>query len=566
MRHLNLVRHVNVSVFAIIAMLSLVGTASATNPTAPDSEDFRRGRLSLRGKNWPLAIEHLTRAQEKFPDHPQILLGLAAAHQNSRQLLPAMAWYQAYLRLDVPEADALQAREQLESLDVVVRTMIDKLFAESVKLAEAAMRPTELAQGVIADGKQDIYPDIARSKSGDLHRLAMIQASAGLLSQAEATARLATVRHEVRVNHASPVGEPQGLEAVSWLALAETGSIGPLGDICRKLSDERNRDTFELRQLCHVHRYVMKRTPNACAVAAREFARDPALVHLDIEALGALRSGEGKPAHLALAEIARHASLALLRARSLALENWERESSNPEMPDETFAFLRDWLLAISDVDPVARASTRQPRLAGQSSYSGRVFSTHIPILARAFILVPNTHALTFQLRNQERWWPMLALVLQSDDSVAQTLAKEFTRIHYGPATLDEHRNTPLHVACGGANRMAIKVLLEGGGNVSIANNRGDTPLHCAAGSSMDEPDVIELLMTHKSNANARNFDGDTPVHLAAGRDCNKMIEALHQHGAKLEETNREGKTPLQIAKEKKYHDALECLQRLGARR
>lgn len=564
MRPFNPLRYRNTSVCAVIAMLLLASAAGAAEPAAPDSEDFRRGRLALRGKNWPLAIEHLTRAQEKFPDHPQILLGLAAAHQNSRQLLPAMAWYQAYLRLDVPESEALQAREQLESLDVIVRTMIDKLFAESVKLAEAALRPTELARGVIAAGKQDSHPDIARSKHGDLQKIAAIQAAAGLLSQAEATMRQSEVRHEVPVNRGIYIsGQPKGLTGTYWLALAETASISPLGDIYGKLEGDAKREAFELLQLCHIHRYVMKCTPNSVAKMVREFTNDPLLEHLDIKSRDALRPGDVQPAHLALAEIARHASLALLRVRALALEPWERASVNPEMPDETFAFLRDWLFAICDGEFASRL-TRRNLIASKSSYGGDLFASHTPILARAFALFPNANALTFQLRNNERWWPLLTLVWKSDDPAAVALAREFALINYGPATRDQHRNTPLHVACSGANLPAIKLLLERGGDVTIANYQGNTPLHNAAGSSMDEPDVIELLIAHKADVSARNYNGDTALHLAAGRDCNKMIKALCAHGAKLEQTNGAGKTPLQIAKEKMHQDATQILLQLGA--
>ena len=113
---------------------------------------------------------------------------------------------------------------------------------------------------------------------------------------------------------------------------------------------------------------------------------------------------------------------------------------------------------------------------------------------------------------------------------------------------------------------AIKLLLERGGDVTITNYQDNTPLHAAAGTGVDEPDIIELLIAHKSDVNAKISDGDTPAHRAASRDCNKMLEALHKHGAKLTETNGEGKTPLQIAKEMKHQDAVEALQRLGVRR
>ena len=155
-----------------------------------------------------------------------------------------MVWYQAYLRLDVPESEVLQAREQLESLDVIVRTMIDKLFAESVKLAEAALRPSDLAKGVIAAGKQDTHPDIARSKYGDLQKIAGIQAAAGLLKQAEDTMRLSELRHEVPVNRAPrvrvPTGQPKSMDRPTGPAPAKTGSIRPLAEAYRKLEPKCN--------------------------------------------------------------------------------------------------------------------------------------------------------------------------------------------------------------------------------------------------------------------------------------------------------------------------------------
>ncbi|MCF7975766.1 MAG: ankyrin repeat domain-containing protein [Phycisphaerae bacterium] len=550
----------------IIALLLMMGAAMAAEPAAPDSEDFRRGRMALRLQNWPLAIEHLTRVQEAFPDHAQTLLGLAAASQNAGKILPAMAWYQAYLRLDLPQEEMLEARNQLDLLDVSVRTLVDKLFAEAVRLAEAAIRPSAIAQALATGDNQDATSNLARSTYGDLQKIAPIQASAGLLTQAEATMRLSEVRHEVPYNRGLYFpGQAQGLEGASWLALAETGSISPLNEAYDKLEGDAKLKAVEIRHLCHMYRYVMRRTPNVCAKIAREFALDPALEHLDIETLGTLRQGDQNPAHLALAGLARHVSLALLRARALALEPWERQSYGLYIPDETLHFLSEWLLCICDSDYVSQINWRAG-LGRKSVYAGDLFSSHLPIIAKTFVLFDNNLALTYEIKPKERWWPLLALVWRSSEPVPLALAREFALINYGPLTRDTRWNTPLHTACYGANLAAIRLMLEHDGPVTLAGRDGETMLMAAVGTGVDEPDIIELLIAHEANVNCTNYEGDTPMHLAAGRNCNKIIEALAKHGAKLEATNKEGKTPLQIAKAEGNQDAIETLQRLGASR
>ena len=118
--------------------------------------------------------------------------------------------------------------------------------------------------------------------------------------------------------------------------------------------------------------------------------------------------------------------------------------------------------------------------------------------------------------------------------------------------------TPLLVAAKGADAAMMRLLAEHGADVSLANARGTTPIMAACGVEMFNPDedsgtnaealeAFEVALALGGDVSAANDDGDTPLHGAAWRGANDIILRLVEEGAALHVENRQGYTPLQIA-------------------
>ena len=118
--------------------------------------------------------------------------------------------------------------------------------------------------------------------------------------------------------------------------------------------------------------------------------------------------------------------------------------------------------------------------------------------------------------------------------------------------------TPLLAAAKGADAAMMRLLAEHGADVSLANARGTTPLMAACGVEMFNPDedsgtnaealeAFEVALALGGDVTAANDDGDTPLHGAAWRGANDIILRLVEEGAALHVENRRGYTPLEIA-------------------
>ncbi|XP_062612746.1 ankyrin-3-like [Saccostrea cucullata] len=136
----------------------------------------------------------------------------------------------------------------------------------------------------------------------------------------------------------------------------------------------------------------------------------------------------------------------------------------------------------------------------------------------------------------------------------------------------------LHAAVAQGQGNLMKALIEGGADLSLKNNRGETvifpiimsdisnkadlvswlvsrgvdprgagisgkqPIHVAAAHS---PDVISSLVDLGCDVNQIDvIHHDTPLHIACSRCNAETIETLIKHGAKFNLVNSEGETPL----------------------
>ncbi|KAH8977684.1 ankyrin repeat-containing domain protein [Lactarius hatsudake] len=114
--------------------------------------------------------------------------------------------------------------------------------------------------------------------------------------------------------------------------------------------------------------------------------------------------------------------------------------------------------------------------------------------------------------------------------------------------LDNHQETPLHVACSEGRSTIAQVLLDHGADVSAHNADGQTPLHrvsqCPHFTDYTHFELAQLLLERDVDVNARDKHEETPLHLAAYRSSFEIAEVLIEHGADANACNADGRTPL----------------------
>ncbi|MDD5676711.1 MAG: ankyrin repeat domain-containing protein [Kiritimatiellae bacterium] len=124
-------------------------------------------------------------------------------------------------------------------------------------------------------------------------------------------------------------------------------------------------------------------------------------------------------------------------------------------------------------------------------------------------------------------------------------------------------STALHEAAQFDRLDDVKLLLEKGAAINVANNIGITPLHLAALAG--HTDMVTLLMANKANVKARDVFGLTPLHCAAQYGHVDTIKVLLANGAEIEaKTNTQGLTPLHWAAFWGHIEGVKCLLSSGA--
>ena len=111
-------------------------------------------------------------------------------------------------------------------------------------------------------------------------------------------------------------------------------------------------------------------------------------------------------------------------------------------------------------------------------------------------------------------------------------------------------NTPLHIACYFADRIAVSILLERGADVNMKNDDGDTPL-CIMARRNSCPndavfaDIAELLLS--KGARIPRSGKDTTVLIEAVRNRHYlMADVLLMSGSCIDSTNRNGDNVLHV--------------------
>lgn len=119
--------------------------------------------------------------------------------------------------------------------------------------------------------------------------------------------------------------------------------------------------------------------------------------------------------------------------------------------------------------------------------------------------------------------------------------------------------TPLYFAIWGNHFSTVKLLLDQGANVNVADHiYGMTPLHLAAKAFEGRESIVKILLAKNSeNVDAQDNYGDTALLIAAAIGNSKVVEILLEKGANMSQKNSQGKTAFDLTKNE------ECMFLLG---
>lgn len=103
---------------------------------------------------------------------------------------------------------------------------------------------------------------------------------------------------------------------------------------------------------------------------------------------------------------------------------------------------------------------------------------------------------------------------------------------------DQYDYTLLHFACSEdrnhENKDTAEFLILEGADVNAKSKSGNTPLHVAAETGLNE--IVGLLLDHSADVNARNNSGETPLDVALKEKYNNtegVVKILLSHGADI---------------------------------
>jgi len=134
---------------------------------------------------------------------------------------------------------------------------------------------------------------------------------------------------------------------------------------------------------------------------------------------------------------------------------------------------------------------------------------------------------------------------------------------YRNSWFNELGATALLIASKGADAEMMRFLVANGADATLTNVNGTTPLMLASGIEMynqgedsgtlDEAlEAVKVALQIGADVNLANKRGETPLHGAAYRGSNEIVQLLVDHGAALDAKTQGGMTPLMIANGEDY--------------
>lgn len=109
--------------------------------------------------------------------------------------------------------------------------------------------------------------------------------------------------------------------------------------------------------------------------------------------------------------------------------------------------------------------------------------------------------------------------------------------------LDHEGRSALHYC---VSATSVKLMLDKGANLNLADKKGMTAMHYAAESGATQA-LHELLISNEAGADVKDHTLSTPLHYAASRGSFEATNCLLALGATVDEQDQEGNTPLHLA-------------------
>ena len=129
-------------------------------------------------------------------------------------------------------------------------------------------------------------------------------------------------------------------------------------------------------------------------------------------------------------------------------------------------------------------------------------------------------------------------------------------------TDDRDGITPLFIAAYKGYRNMIKLLLNEGADINKGNHHGMTPLYWAAQHGFKR--TVGLLLAEGADPNMADVDGVSPLLNAALNSYRDVIETLIANGADINMADLTGSTPLLLAAMEGHKDVAQLLLDKGA--
>ena len=138
--------------------------------------------------------------------------------------------------------------------------------------------------------------------------------------------------------------------------------------------------------------------------------------------------------------------------------------------------------------------------------------------------------------------------------------KELLRCGADPSHADKDGWTPLHWSAYAQNHECVRLLLAAKADINAKDRHGNTAFSIALyNTEIDNPDLVEILISHGADIESINEDGWTPLHLAAWRNNAKCLSLLLRKGADINAKDSYGNNTLKIAIIFNCHQAVKTL-------
>jgi ankyrin repeat protein len=110
---------------------------------------------------------------------------------------------------------------------------------------------------------------------------------------------------------------------------------------------------------------------------------------------------------------------------------------------------------------------------------------------------------------------------------------------------DDFGFSPVHAAASQGADEVLKMLIDAGADLTLANNEIGTPLHCAV--QRKSRATVELLLAAGVDVRARNRYCRTPLHLAMSIERSDLVSLLFQAGADPFVEDKQGYSPFSMS-------------------